>query len=394
MSFSDEYKAGLTGNYGPATDTLSYSFQMGQKDRERGIREGTRKSGGALGGLASGPFVFMVVVLLAIGGFLLAWITYPIAGILTGIVFAVTAFFLQDMMNGLMQIFTLAVPCYIVFRFAIMLEHKVGRFKLYRIFRQCWRIFAGTGLVHALARRLHADTAGGAPMDAYVIDVVLTSLAPFAFYLNSLRLDVKNNHPTVRFKWIDLILTLVKNRFVRPATDGIRETAVLQGQDPKNRAAMSAQVAGDRVTIGNVNVPVGNIQRTAYGRHNRGWLGLAGVVLLFIFGGSILRGSTEEVPGFISQVFAIAGFTIAVLLLFWAFLPNALAGKLGGPFRFLKIFYFGENGANGGFAQMRFNDAEDEHRFISAIENGLKAMPRSDPNADAGSFQEAPAPAN
>jgi hypothetical protein len=126
MSFSDEYKAGLTGNYGPATDTLSYSFQMGQKERKRKMREGTNNSGGAFAGLSGGPIIFVIVVLLAIGGFLLAWITYPIAGILTGIVFAVTAFFLQDTMNGLMQIFTLAVPCYIVFRFAIMLEHKVG----------------------------------------------------------------------------------------------------------------------------------------------------------------------------------------------------------------------------------------------------------------------------
>lgn len=394
MSFSDEYKAGYSGNYGPNIDTLSYSFQMGQNDRDRQIREGTygNQSGGAFAGLSVGPVLFAVVVLVAIAAFFLAWISYPIAGILTGITFGVAAFFLQEQgMNGTMQIFALAVPCYIVFRFALMLEHKVAKLKLYRIFRQCWRIFAGTSLVHALARRLHVT--GNPTMDAYIIDGVLTGLAPFAFYLNSIRLDVKYMHAPIRFKWIDMILVLVKNRFVRPAMKDIRETSALPVRDITSNAVMNAQVTGGRVAMGNVNVPVGNILRCAHGRRQRFGLSVAGLILGFIFIGSIGGGNGAETRGFLSQIVGLAGLAIAALLLVWAFIPNALAGKLGGPFRFLEVFYIGENGADGGKVRMQFNSAEDEHRFVSAIENGLKAMPRSTPNVDIDTHLNAPVPA-
>src|SRR5262249_41599280 len=118
MSFSDDYKAGYTGNFGPDVDPLSYSFNMGQNDRDRAIREGSYGGGGggAFAGLGgAGPVVVAVVVIMAIVGFLLAWITYPIAGILTGIVFALAGFVLQNHgVNGVGQIFTLCVPCYIV----------------------------------------------------------------------------------------------------------------------------------------------------------------------------------------------------------------------------------------------------------------------------------------
>jgi hypothetical protein len=330
---------------------------------------------------------------MAIVGFLLAWITYPIAGILTGIAFALGGFVLQNYgVNGVGQIFTLCVPCYIVFRFAMLLERRAAKLKPYRIFRQCWRIFAGTGLVHAITRRLHSG-AVGVPMDAYVIDAVLTGLAPFVFYLNSLRLDAKNNLATIRFKWFDLALAAVKSRFVRPVIPDIRETGVLQGREPKSGASMTAQVAGQWVTMGNAKVPIGDIRKTAYGRRNRVQLGVAGAVLLLIFSRSILGGSSGVGHGFVSQIFSVAGLALAALLLVWASLPNALAGKLGGPYRFLKVFYFGGKSADAGFAQMQFNDAEDEHRFVSAIANCLKAMPRNEPKTIVGEFQESQAPA-
>lgn len=396
MSFSDDYKAGYSGNYGPGTDTHSYSFNMGQNDRDRQIREGTygSSSGGSLGGLGgAGPVLFAVVVLMAIAGFLLAWITYPIAGILTGITFAVVAFFLQGQgINGAMQIFTLAIPCYIVFRFALMLEMRVAKFRYYRIFRQCWRIFAGTSLVHALARRLHVT--GNATMDAYIIDGMLTGLAPFVFYLNSIRLDVKYAHAPIRFKWFDVIFALIKNRFVRPAIQGIRETNVLPVREVKSNATMNAQVAGERVTMGNVNVPVGNIQKCTHGRRQRIWLAVAGLILGFIFIGSIGGGDAQQARELGSQIFGLSGLALAALLLLWAFLPNALEGRLGGPFRFLEVFYIGENGADGGKVQMQFNSAEDEHRFVSAIENGLKGLRRSGPTDLIEALQETPAPAN
>jgi hypothetical protein len=93
-------------------------------------------------------------------------------------------------------------------------------------------------------------------------------------------------------------------------------------------------------------------------------------------------------------VIAVAGFSLGALALVWAFLPGALAGRLGGPFRYLKVHYFGENGADGGITQMQFINPEDEHRFVSAIENGLKAIPRTQAQPRIGNLDQAPAPAS
>ena len=54
MSFGDDYNAGYTGNYGTNVDTFSYSFQMGQKDRERDMRKGTYGSSGGDGMAGAG----------------------------------------------------------------------------------------------------------------------------------------------------------------------------------------------------------------------------------------------------------------------------------------------------------------------------------------------------
>jgi hypothetical protein len=64
-------------------------------------------------------------------------------------------------------------------------------------------------------------------------------------------------------------------------------------------------------------------------------------------------------------------------------LPRLPAGKLGGPFRSLEI-YFEPTGDGSAFTELRFATATDERRFTTALGNGMKALQK----------QPAPLPGN
>ena len=59
------------------------------------------------------------------------------------------------------------VPCYLFYRLLFRLELKMASsLRLYRIFRQCWRMFLGSFAVHVLGTAFHArgEYPDGAPL--------------------------------------------------------------------------------------------------------------------------------------------------------------------------------------------------------------------------------------
>lgn len=213
----DDYDAGLKGET-IGHDTFSYAYQLGARERER-----QAASSGGAGGLAgaSGGGIVLVAVLVIVSfiAFVLAICTYPFAGIVTGIAFGIGVWLLNgdghNTMNGVGLVFALMVPCYIVYRLAIIAEHKIAQHKIYRIFRTLWRIAAYTYIAHALGTGLHMENGKVVLHDSfmdYILHVLMVVVAFFGSYWNSVRLDYKYNLEPVRLKWIDSALNAVLSR--------------------------------------------------------------------------------------------------------------------------------------------------------------------------------------
>jgi hypothetical protein len=207
----DDYEAGLLGETA-GHDIFSPDYQAGTRARQRGGGGG----GGALAGLGSGGIVFVaIMVIVAFFAFIVAIGTYPIAGTITGIAFAigmqVTNGDGQSTMNSVGLIFAWMIPCYIVYIFAMKLEHFVAGYRLYRAFRTFWRIVFGTLLGFVIGSAFH--TQGGSFTGIGVLDHVLhwfvTVVGFVGGYMNSIRLDDKHNFDAFHIRPLDRVVKLL-----------------------------------------------------------------------------------------------------------------------------------------------------------------------------------------
>ncbi len=382
MSFSDEYKAGYSGqSWG--VDTFSYSYQMGQNDRARQVREGTYGSdGGASGAVAGGGGIVFaaVAVIIAFCAFVVALVSYPMAAGVTGILFGISASVINSdgaKMNGVGLVFALMVPCYIIFVLAFNVEQKVANFRPYRVFRQYWRVVVGTFFVHTLCTGLHRE-GSNAGFFEYAIDVVATASSPFLMYLNSMRLDRKYEMEPIRFRWLEAIVAPVKNRLVPKVNESIRETPLFQVKDALRGGAMQVQVSNGMVKFGDHMVPVGNVKKINYGREYRGSLLGVGVVLPVVLIVIIGKATNEEFIGFFPQFFGLASLVLGAVLVLWGLIQATPPGRLQGPFRTID-FYFAVDGEKNEQVYLKFQKPQDERMFVQALDNGLKAMPKPEP---------------
>lgn len=218
----DDYEAGLLGETA-GHDTFSPDYQAGQNDRGSG-----GGGGDAIGGIAGGGgIVFVaVMVILAFFAFILAICTYPIAGVITGIAFAIGIELTNgdgaNTMNGVGLVFAWMVPCYVVYRLAMLLEGVVQQFKWYRIFRTFWRIAAYTFMAYTFGSALHRYDAVKHTAD-YVLHGAIVFFTFFISYLNSIRLDEKYDLDPVRLKWLDTAMKPILSRI-----PGVRNSTLVK----------------------------------------------------------------------------------------------------------------------------------------------------------------------
>lgn len=372
MSFSNEYKAGYN-NEPWGVDTFSYSYQMGQRDRERGSG-GDAMAGG--GGILFAAFA----IIIAVFAFIIALISYPFAAIVAGVGFVIGVTMMQSggtAWNGLGFVFALMVPIFIVYVFAFQLELKFGHNQRYRFVRQRWRIVAGTYLVYFLGYALLTNDPEQAGFLEYTIHIFAVAVAPYLMYENSMRLDRKYDLEPLRFRWLERIVAPVKNRLVPPVDEQVRETPVLHVKDMYNGVPMDVQIANGMVQFGETTVPIGNIKTISYERERRGSLLAAGVILPIVLIVIIGKANGEDFKSFFPQLFGVAGLAGGLVLILWALIQATPPGRLQGPFRHVN-FYFAKDDETNDQVYIKFARPEEERKFVQAIENGLKAMPKPD----------------
>ncbi len=372
MSFSDDYKDGLAGKSGYGVDTFSYSYQMGQKDRERG-------SGGDAGAAGGGGILFgALAIIIAVCAFTIALISYPFAAGVAGAGFVIGVTMMQaggSAWNGLGFVFALMVPIFIVYVFAFQLELKFGHNQRYRFCRQWWRILAGTYLVYFLGYALLTNDPEQAGFLEYTIHIFAVVVAPYLMYENSMRLDRKYELEPIRFRWLERLVAPVKNRLIPPVDEKVRETPVFHVKDVYKKAPMDVQVANGIVQFGETKVPVANVKTISYEREYRGWLLSAGVILPILLIVFIGKSSGEDFTGFFPQLFSVAGMAGGLALVLWAFIQKTPPGRIQGPFRHMN-FYFAKDEQTNGQVYIKFARPEEERKFVQSIENSLKAMPK------------------
>lgn len=381
MSFSNEYNAGYNGDSW-GVDTFSYSYQMGQKDREREMREGTLGGGGgggggggAMAGGGGGIILVAVMVIVACCAFAIALISYPVAAVLAGGAFLLGTGMMGSGMNFVGLVFALMVPVFIAYLFAFNLEKKAAGFRPYRIGRQWWRVVAGTYLVYFVGYALLTHDPEEAGFLEYAIAWTANIAAPYLMYANSIRLDKKYQLEPIRFRWLEFIAAPIKNRFVPAVDENVRETPVFPVTDAYAKAPMNVQIANGMVTFGEITVPIGNIKRVSYERERSMLLTTAGIVLPIALIVIIGKTIDEEFIAFSAQLFGAASLGLGALLLMWGLIPAMPPGRLQGPFRIIS-FYFAKTEEENAQVYLRFAKPEDERMFVQAVENGLKAMPK------------------
>ncbi len=384
MSFSDEYKAGYSGNYGTNIDTFSYSFQMGQKDRERQMREGTYGSGGGGGGagMVGGGGIVLVafMVILAFCAFVIALISYPVAAVISGGAFMIGTAMMGGGMNFVGLVFALMVPVFIAYLIAFKLEQKAAGFRPYRIFRQWWRIVTGTYLVYFLGYALLTHDPEQAGFFEYAIAWGALIPAPYLMYANSIRLDRKYELEPIRFRWLERIVSPIKNRLIPAVNENLRETPRFTVKDAYNKSTMDVQVSNGTVRFGETTIPVGNVKNVSYERERRGMLIAAGVILPIAIIVMVGKMNNEDFTGFFPQLFGALGLGAGIALLLWGFIQATPPGRLQGPFRIVN-FYLAKSEEENGQVYLKFAHPKDERMFVQAIENSLKAIPVPEPVA-------------
>ncbi len=212
----DDYEAGLLGETA-GHDVFSPDYQAGTRARERGGRGGGGGGGaGGLAGLGSGGIVFVaIMVIAAFFAFIACVATYPVAAAITGTAFGIGAWFTngdgQNTMNGVGLIFAWMIPCFIVYLFAMKVEHFVAGFWPYRAFRTMWRIAAATLLGFVVGSATH--TQGGSLTGIHLFDMILNYLAAglgfILGYMNSIRLDDKHDFTPVHIKPLDRVVRIL-----------------------------------------------------------------------------------------------------------------------------------------------------------------------------------------
>ncbi len=381
MSFSDEYKAGYSGNpWG--VDPFSYSYQMGQKDRERDMHNGSYGSGAGGGGMAGGGGIVFaaVMVIIAVCAFVIALMSYPVAAGATGIVFAISAAAMNSegaQMNGVGLVFALMVPCFIVFVFAFQVEKKLGHFRPYQLFRQVWRIVVGTFFIYTLGTGLIMDPEKAGFFE-YAIHYSTAIAAPFLMYLNSMRLDRKYEIEPIRFRWLERLMSPIKDRLVSKVDENLQDTPVFRVRDTLKGGTMDVQVSNGVVTLGEEKVPVGSVKKISYNRDRTRSLLVAGILLPIVFIVILGNITNEDFAGFFPQLFGLLSLVFGGLLVFWALVENTPPGKFQGPFRSVDVFFARDNATNGQ-VYLAFLRPEEERAFVQALENGLKAIPVPEP---------------
>lgn len=211
----DDYDAGLRGETA-GHDVFSPDYQDGTRIRQRGGRGGGVGDGGVLGGMAGGGIVFVaVMVIAAFFAFIFVAATYPVAAAITGTAFGIGAWYTNadghNTMNGVGLIFAWMIPCFIVYFFAMKVEHFVAGSWLYRAFRTIWRILAATLLGFVIGSATH--TQGGSLTGVHLFDMILNYMAAgvgfLIGYMNSIRLDDKHDFTPVHIKPLDRIVKIL-----------------------------------------------------------------------------------------------------------------------------------------------------------------------------------------
>lgn len=196
----DDYEAGLLGETA-GHDTFSPDYQAGARLRERGGRGGGGGGGaGGIAGLGGGGIVFVaIMVIVAFFAFIFVAATYPVAAAITGTAFAIGAWYTNadghNTMNGVGLIFAWMIPCFIVYLFAMKVEHRVAGFWLYRAFRTIWRIIAATllGFVVGSATHTQGESLTGVHLFDMILNYMAAGLGFILGYMNSIRLDDKHD---------------------------------------------------------------------------------------------------------------------------------------------------------------------------------------------------------
>ncbi len=211
----NDYEAGVLGETA-GHDIFSPDYQAGARVRERGGRGGGGGGGGALAGMGGGGIVFVaIMVIAAFFAFIAAFATYPVAAAITGIAYAIGAWYENhdgnNTMNGVGLIFAYMLPCFIVFLFAMKVEHYVASFWFYRAFRTVWRMLAGTLIGFVIGSATH--TQGGSLTGVHLFDMILNYMAAglgfIIGYMNSIRLDDKHDFMPVHIKPLDRVVKLL-----------------------------------------------------------------------------------------------------------------------------------------------------------------------------------------
>ncbi len=372
----DNYEGGLRGET-VGYDVYSPDYQAGASERERRARGpiGGGATGGA-GGAGGGAGIVLVAILVIIAfcAFVVSFCVYPVAGLAVLIAFLVGSATLDPggTMNFVGLVFAMMLPCLIVYLYARRLEARLGRRPLYRAFRHYWRLFFGTMLFHAIGVSFHMEKhyPDGAPLSAYALDAFLTFTGFFFVYWNSLRLDRDAGLQPVRIQWIERLLVLLKNRLVPPAPEGITETGVLPAQT-HNGSAVELSIQGGAVLVAAQRIPLDAIVEVVQVRERRGLLGCSGVLLLIV-APLLVKGIFGDFSGTVAKWLGFGAILYAAWLVLVAVIERTPAGRLGGPFRSLRVTWRVEDGSLRS-TSVRLRNPRDERLFTAAVGNLRRA---------------------
>ncbi|NJN14795.1 MAG: hypothetical protein HC813_04115 [Planctomycetes bacterium] len=275
-------------------------------------------------------------------------------------------------MNFVALVFALMIPCYIVYRVLMPVEMKAGKRRGYRVLRHYWRIVVGTYVVHAFGTLWHRGEEGPALM-GHALDAAMTVIGFFLLYLNSRRLDAKQDIEPIRSAWIDLALDPVLRRVAPPIS---REVPVIEGMRVRTGAGESLEIrlGVDQILhLGSRSLPLAMAEVGEMERSHRGKLAAA-ALLLFLTGPVLVKKVFGNLRDLLPQLFGLAGILASLALLGWALLKHTPSGLLGGPFRSHWIHWRTADGQREAM-QIRFRESSDERLLLAALVNSRMARP-------------------
>ncbi len=371
-----DYEAGLKG--------LTVGFDVNSDDYKAGATERERRARGPLGGGAAGGaggagggggiVLVAILVIVAFCAFVISFCVYPVAGLAVLIAFVVGSTTLDPSgsMNFVGLVFAMMLPCLIVYLYARRLEARLGRRPRYRAFRHYWRLVLGTNLFHAIGVSFHMKKhyPDGAPLSAYVLDAFLTVAGFFIVYWNSIRLDRSAGLVPVRIAWIERLVQHVQNRLVPVVPEGITETGILPGQ-ASNGSAVELSLQQGAALIGTERIPLDALVEVAQVRERRGLLGCSGVLLLIV-APLLVKGIFGDFSGTVAKWLGFGAILYAAWLVLVAVIERTPAGRLGGPFRSLRVTWRVEDGSLRS-TSVRLRHPRDERLFTAAVGNLRRA---------------------